>query len=657
MKLSVWRLVLVVLLLGVAAEAQKYSLSFARSSTRTSWNHRLPSWKYSTPVRFSAVGDSTSKLTISASASLGFTLDDRGGSKTWQDNASISSSVNYPILGPKATIGLGANMSARNASLQNQKIRNQSFNFRFQSKPFSNGFFKDLSANITPGLITTTRDSRANLDSTIEETGIQYSASLRASPTVKIAGKKLSNSVSFTKRDNTLKNNKDRSEGFSSSLGYTFPGDVRAGLSLSETRSQRGITRSVINEQVQGEQVLSDTTVGAELSENRSTGLSSNLDFDLGRFKVSNSASYNLSERTNTASAAQDRGNRFFGTDRSSESFNWSAGLSGKLLEQLLVNTKIRFQASDQRNLAVRVLDTSRCASHFVRSLDGTCRDPSSDLSNRSLFLNGSFNWSLAENHSLKMAAFAEVKRAGNPGAPEQDRDTFNNSLTLSYDGVLPSGAKIGVDLKNSFLHRVNLHATRSGDNSRNRDLSLNINTNYERMEVSFSHQFSVSAKRTIFDFDRQVNRQESARKSNIRRGWSMNHSLKRKVLKHLSLSTRYAYTADDFGTLIVEDGAQIVEEDNSNHNIRFGMNYTPSADYSTSVNYSYRFDREWQHEYANFAETRVPGRPPNRHRTLSMSLNYNPVGSDNKLSLRGSRSRQRSGTFDSFNVTYTRSL
>ena len=136
-----------------------------------------------------------------------------------------------------------------------------------------------------------------------------------------------------------------------------------------------------------------------------------------------------------------------------------------------------------------------------------------------------------------------------------------------------------------------------------------------------------------------------------------MNHSLKRKVLKHLSLNTRYAYTADDFGTLIVEDGAQIVEEDNSNHNIRFGMNYTPSADYSTSVNYSYRFDREWQHEYANFAETRVAGRPPNRHRTLSMSLNYNPVGSDNKLSLRGSRSRQRSGTFDSFNVTYTRSL
>ncbi len=203
----------------------------------------------------------------------------------------------------------------------------------------------------------------------------------------------------------------------------------------------------------------------------------------------------------------------------------------------------------------------------------------------------------------------------------------------------------------------MNLHATRSGDNSRNRDLSLNIGTSYERLETSFSHNFSVSAKRTVFDFDRQVNRRESSRKSNIRRGWSMNHSVRRKFLDHLSLNTRYAYTADDFGTLIVENGAQIVEEDNSNHSIRFGMTYAPSADYSTSVNYSYRLDREWQHEYVNFEEMRLQIRDPNRHRTLSMNLNYNPVGSDNKLTLRGSRSRQRSGTFDSINATYTRTL
>ena len=649
-------LVLWVLACCAPLAAQQYSLNFSRSSTRTSWNHRLPSWNYSTPVRFSAVGDSTSKLTINASARMGFTLDERSSGKAWQDNASISSSVNYPILGPKATIGLSSSASVSNATLRKQKRRNQSFNFRFQSKPLTGGIFKDLSANLTPGLITATRESRANLDSTIEETGIQYNASLRVSPILKVAGKKLSNSLSFSKRDNTLTNNKNRSESFNGSLGYTFPGDVRANFSLSGSRSQQGITRSVVNEELVGEGVRRDTTVGVELSENQSTGLSSSLNFNLGRFKIQNSASYSKGERTNTASAAQDRGNRFFGTDRRSEGFNWNAELSGKLVEQLLLNTKFRFQGSDQRNLAVQVLDTSRCASHFVRLIDGTCRDPSSDLTNRNLFLNGSLNWSLGENHTVRLATFGEIKRAENPGASEQDRDTFNNSVTLSYDGTLPSGARISIDLKNSFLHRVNLHASRSGDNARNRDLSLNANTSYERFDMSVSHRFSISAKRTIFDFDRQVNRREAARKSNIRRGWSMNHSLRRKLFDRLSFNTRYSYTADDFGTLIVENGAQVVEEDNGNHSVNFGMTYTPSKDYSTSVSYAYRLDREWQHEYANFTETRVLNRR-NRHRTLGVNFNWNPPDSANKMTLRGSRSRQRSGTFDSFNATYTRSL
>ena len=202
---------------GVEAQ-QKYSLNFSRSSTRTQWSHRLPSWQYRVPVRLAATGDTTSQLSISTSASMRFTLDSRNDLKTWQDNASLGSTVNYPILGPKATIGIGANMSLRSSTLQKQKLRNQTFNFRFQYKPIDEGRFDDLTVNVTPGLITKTRDSRANLDSTIEETGVQYNASLRVSPDIKIAGKKLGNSLSFSKRDNTLKNNKDRSESFSSNM-------------------------------------------------------------------------------------------------------------------------------------------------------------------------------------------------------------------------------------------------------------------------------------------------------------------------------------------------------------------------------------------------------------------------------------------------------
>ena len=637
---------------------QKYSLNFSRSSTRTQWSHRLPSWQYKVPVRLAATGDSTSKLSISTSASMRFTLDDRNDRKTWQDNASISSTVNYPILGPKATIGIGANMSVRSSTLQQQKLRDQAFNFRFQYKPLERGRFKDLSVNVTPGLITKTRDSRANLDSTIEETGVQYNASLRVSPDIHIAGKKLGNSLSFSKRDNTLKNNKDRSESFSSNASYTLPGDARATISFSESRSEFGITRSVIDEEQVDGFVRRDTSVAAEISESRNTRVSSSLNFDLGRFKIRNTAGYGENLRTNTASAELDAGNRYFGTDRESKNWNWQSDISGKIIEAVVISSKLSFEGGDQRNLAVRVVDASRCASHFVISLDGTCRDPSSDLSNKRLFLNTSLTWTLAEKHSLRLSTWADIKQAENPGAAEQDRDTYSNSLTVHYDGTLASGTRINAELRNSFLHRVNLAATRSGDNSRNRDIVLDMGSSYERLGMSVTHNFSISAKRTIFDFDRELNRRISSRKSNIRRGWSMNHSVRRRVLNHVTLNSRYSYSADDFGTLIVENGAQVVEEDNNRHSVGLGMSYSPSQALSLTTNYSFLLDRRWEHEYADSEELRVADRARrNRNRSLSMSLSYNPTDSPNQLSMRGSRSRQRSGTFDTFNVTYSRAL
>ena len=650
MKPVLWHVSWLVLATWAAADAQ-YSLNFSRSSSRTSWKHRLPSWNYSTPVRFSAVGDSTSKLTITASANMGFTLDDRSGGKSWQDNASGRTSINYPILGPKATISLGASMSTSNRTLQKQKTHRRSFNFGFRSKPLSSGPFKSLSANLTPSLISATRTTRANLDSTIEETGIRYNASLRVSPDIEIAGKKLNNSISLGKTDDTLEHNKDRSERLSGNVSYTFPGEVRVGLSMSENRSQKGVTRRAISGAM-----LRDTVVSAELSETRGTSVSSNVEFNLGRFKIKNRASYNQNELTNTANAIQDLDNRFFGTDRLSENFSWDASLSGKLVEKLVINTSVSFKGSDVRRLAVWVPDTSLCDSHFTRSVDGTCRDPSSDLSDRNLFLNGSLNWPLSDAHSLRLATFGKITRSENPGDLKQDRDTFNNSVTLSYDATLGSGTKLKVDLKNSFLHRVNMHATRAGDNSRNRDISLNIGTNYQRLGASFSHRFSVSARRTIYDFDRQVNRRESSRKSNIRRGWSMGHSLRRKVFDDLSFNTRYDYSADDDGTLILENGAQIVEEENARYSVQFGMTYSPSSDYSAGASYAYKLVRQWDYDYSTLAQSRSLNRH-NKHRTLSANFNYNPVGSDNKLILRGSRNHQRSGTFNSLAVTYTRSL
>lgn len=642
-------------LVAWAAEAQ-YSLNFSRTSSRTSWNHRLPSWNYSTPVRFSAVGDSTSKLTISASADMGFILSERSGGKSWHDNASARTSINYPILGPKATIRLGASMSTSNRTLEKLKTSRQSFNFGFRSKPLSSGPFKSLSASLTPGQIKATRATRANLDSIIEETGIRYNARVSVSPDIEIAGRKLNNSMSLSKTDDTLEHNKDRSENMSGNASYTFPGAVRVGLSLSEKRSQRGVPLRVVSEAVVGEEVLRDTLVSAELSKTSGTSFSSNVEFDLGGWKIKNRASYTQNENTNTASALQARDNQFFGSDRLSENFSWNASLSGKLVEKLVLNTSVRFNASDKRRLAVRVLDTSACGSDFVRSADGTCRDPSSDLSDRNLFLNGSLNWPLSAGHSLRLATFGEIKRSENPGDPKQDSDTFNNSVSLSYDATLRSGTKINVDLKNTFRHRVNMHATRAGNNARNRDILLNMGTNYQRLGASFSHRFSISARRTIYDFDRQVNRRELSRKSNIRRGWSMGHTLRRKVFDALSLNARYDYSADDNGTLILENGAQIVEEENARYSVQCGMTYSASAAYSAGASYTYKLTRQWDYDYSALAQSRSLNRR-NKHRTLAANFNYNPVGSDNKLILRGSRNHQRSGTFNSLTVTYTRSL
>ena len=642
---------------GVEAQ-QKYSLNFSRSSTRTQWSHRLPSWQYRVPVRLAATGDTTSQLSISTSASMRFTLDSRNDLKTWQDNASLGSTVNYPILGPKATIGIGANMSLRSSTLQKQKLRNQTFNFRFQYKPIDEGRFDDLTVNVTPGLITKTRDSRANLDSTIEETGVQYNASLRVSPDIKIAGKKLGNSLSFSKRDNTLKNNKDRSESFSSNMSYTLPGGVRTSVSFSESRSEVGITRSVVGEREEEGVVLRDTSIAAEISQSRNTSLSSNINFDIGRFKLRSNASFGQNRRTNTASAQQDPGNRYFGTDRESQSWNWQSEVSGKVVEAVLLSSKVRFESSDQQNLAVRVLDVNQCASHFATTSDGTCRDPSSDRQNGRLFFNTSLTWTLTEDHSFRVSTYADIKRAENPGAPEQNRDTYSNSFTIRYDGSLADDARVNVEVRNSFLHRINMAATRSGDNSRNRDIVLDVGSSYQRLGISISHNFSISAKRTIFDFDRQLNRNTVSRKSNIRRGWSMNHTANRKLLKSLRLNGRYSYSADDFGTLVVENGAQIVEEDNNRHSMGLGLSYSPIRALSMTTNFNFLFDRRWDHEYVENREIRVQDmRRRNRNRSLSFSVNYTPNDNPNQLTLRASQSRQRSGTFDTFNVTYSRTL
>ncbi|HIG18003.1 MAG TPA: ribosomal RNA small subunit methyltransferase A, partial [Candidatus Handelsmanbacteria bacterium] len=117
--------VVCVLLCVTAVCGENYSLSFSRRSERLTWRPVFPGWNFSTPVTLSAAGDSTSMLRLNASMSMNAILDQRNGRNNWTENASIRTSVQYPILGPRASVGITANMTSRNASLLNQKTRSQ----------------------------------------------------------------------------------------------------------------------------------------------------------------------------------------------------------------------------------------------------------------------------------------------------------------------------------------------------------------------------------------------------------------------------------------------------------------------------------------------------------------------------------------------------
>ncbi len=636
-----------VALMGLACEsrAEKYSLAFSSASNRMSWTPSFPGLSFAIPVTLAATDDTTSMLRVSTRAGLGSSLNRRDGRNTWQDRASLSANVDYPILGPKGSIGFNASMSARSSTLVRQKIRNQTFGLRFSYRPFARtkSLFSSLRASITPGVITASRASRVNVDSTIVEKGIRYNASLSVSPKVDFMGERLGGSLSMRKSDNTLKASKSRAESLSLTTNYKLMGQVQTGVSFSETRSQNGLTRAVITEEAVDGDVERDTTVAAELSKSFGRSVSSNISFDVAGFDIRGSQAWRESRNQNTANADEDPRNRFFARDRKSNRWNFDLSASGKLPAGLVVSSKTAYDFSDESRLPVELEDGR------------IFRDPTDDREDRGLAVSGSLAWQFIEDHSLTMRGSARSNRDDSPAAPEQDRDNIARNASLQYRGRFENGLSLTANLSLSNTHRVNLNASRSGDNSRSSDLRLAINTSYERFETDISHAFDISARRTIFDFDRKLNINVLDRRSNIRRGWSMRHSVRRTVLEQIKVNASFRYSADDSGVLLVGNNAQIVEEDNADFSLGTGMSYRPITSLTIGMTYSYRLDRKWSLNYTDQGVERdLERRSP--HRNLSTNVGYRPTRSTN-VSARASRSRQRSGDFDSFSVNISRQV
>ena len=634
-------------LMGLAGEsrAEKYSLGFSSASNRMSWTPSFPGWSFAIPVTLAATDDTTSMLRVSTSASLGSSLNRRNGRNTWQDRASLRANVDYPILGPKGSIGFNASMSARSSTLVRQKIRNQTFGLRFSYRPFARtkSRFSSLRASITPGVITASRASRVNLDSTIVEKGIRYNASLSVSPKFDLMGERLGGSLRMSKNDNTLKTSKSQGESLGLSTSYKLLSQVQTSISFSESRSQSGLTRAVITEEAVDGDVERDTTVAAELSKSFGRGVSTKVSFDVAGFDIKSSQSWRETKTQNTANADQDPRNRFFARDRKSDRWEFDLSASGKLPAGLVVSSASAYEFSDERRLPVELEDGN------------IFRDPTDDREDRGLSVSGSVSWPFIEDHSLTMRGSARSNRDDSPAAPEQDRDTISRNASLNYRGRFDNDLSLSASLSSSNTHRVNLNATRSGDNSRSSDLRLAINTSYERFEADISHAFDISARRTIFDFDRQLNISVLDRRSNIRRGWSMRHTVRRSLLERIKINANFRYSADDFGVLLVSNNAQIVEEDNADFSLGTGMSYRPTTSLTIGMTYSYRLDRQWTLNYTEQGVERdLERRSP--HRNLSTNVDYRPTGSTN-VSARASRSRQRSGDFDSFSVSISRQV
>ena len=624
---------------GICAGTDTYVLKFNSASGRMNWSPTFPGWNYSTPVAFSA-GDSTSMLRLRASASLRANMFPRDGRQNLRENGSVRTSVSYPILGPKATLNVNASIRSSSAALVREKTRSQSISFGFGYQPLvkSDGPFRSMRVRLSPGFITARRASRADIESTVEERGLQYNASLNMSPGWDIAKKKLSTSFGLTKRDNTLKSNKNRNESMRFSTGYTLPMGVRATLGASESRSQKGLTRRVVLEETEGDSVSRKPTEKAELQETRGRSFNTTLKAEVMGFDLSWKQLWRRSKNTNTANADEDTRNRFFAKDRESAKWEYKVNAKGELPGNLVGSTSVDYDISDERRLPVALGDGR------------LIRDPTADRDGRDLVLRGTLDWQLSEDHGMTLSGSSRASRSDNPGKPEQDRDTYYSSASLRYQGNFDSGLRLSANLTSEFTHRVNLHARRSSQNQRIRNLSFGVNPSYERLETKISHNFQISARRTIFDFDRQTNRDLFARRSNISRSWAMGHRLQRSVIDNLSLNASYRYSADDRGILLVESYSQVVEEEKAAHRVTVGTQYKPSKMLSIRTTYGYALDRRW--DWAGGGERDLRRR--NLHRSFSVSAEFNPRP-ETRMSGRFSRSRQLSGTYDSLAVSISR--
>ena len=535
--------------------------------------------------------------------------------------------MSYPILGPRASIGLATSFSQRRATLRRQNLANRTFTFNMQYRPLPEGAFQSLRIKVAPGLVTA---SRLGQGGAIEEQGVEYSASLSAAPNWSVGGEEVSNTFSLSKRDNTLRANKDRSETLNLGLGYSWPHQVRTSFNFSESRTQQSLSQRLVSGQ-------------GGLRHTRSRRLGTSLAWQGGGWNISNSFNLRWSALDYSVNALAAVDNRLFGKNRRDWDWSSATGLSGRFGEAVAASVNWSSGRRDERFAAVADVDGAVLLDRRVGRSGG-------DMSVR-----GQLDWQRGEGRNLVLGGQAVLKREDNPNEPRQERDFFSLNVHLSYRGQLGRELAGTIQLSSRFAHKVNLSAATAGDNFRTRDLELKVRTSYQRLGMGISHNFAVAAKRTLYDFDRLLSRTEGERRSGIRRVWSTQHSLQRRFGQRLQLSTAFNLRADDDGKLIGEEGVQLLDGEGLDHSLSCSAAYAEDESWSLKARYRYALARQWRYAFIGGGYRRRLERSSG-HRTLSLSLDYHP-GREQTVSLSGSQTRQASGAFSRFTVRYRREL
>ena len=622
-----------VVLLPAPAYGVAYRLSFDQIGDRLSWGQTLSGWQHTIPVGFS-YSDSTAAIELSGSFHLSSVLN-RGawGENRWRDSSSAHWSLGYPILETtRLSLNASLSKSSDNFSRFREPILTQSVGVVLQHSPFRSGPFRSFSVTFSGGPSFDRRLGR-------RDRGIAYRTSLDVSPEFldRVAG-----SFHFSKSDNTLKR-RDLNETLRGHLEYGFAKSIHGNLSFSEHISRLNYLHPL-------RESGRDTTVYKQQT-TRARSLAPSFTAEVGsNFTVAGRLLYSRSSYEDEASEDDPREDLSFrlrnpkrGTNRESTHLGWSGDVSFKPFDRSTFSYNLFYSTDEISYLANRA--------GFRR---GDLDKGTNDLSMRS-----SFQFEMVENHHVTVSGLVR-KISINQGV--NDRDDFKSTLRASYQGTFEkSGLRLNARVSTDQNHRVYIKAERSANNAWNKNYLLNASTYYEVSERLFlSHRYDLFAYHRTYDYDNRIDP-----RSNIRRGWSMDHSGGSALSKRLKIRVGYRYGTDDYGSLVenAQRGGweEIVMEDRNRRAAYMGVSYVPSQHFSMDVGYQRQSRREWDHRYPGEGVEVRDLADRTVLEVLSLDCGYDP-GGKNTISISGDRTIRESLKYPAkrenrFNVLYTRRL